>query len=771
MSQRRMSVVSLLSIAVLSFTTTLAAQTAAPAAPAPWSGPVRGSWVQAGPAAAGDVVLAGGGSGAEIVLSPDEPLNVRQAATFLAGDIEKISGWRPPIVAAPTAGRVAIRMATLGSVPLPRDVDVRGMAGQWEAYRIVTAPKTVWLVGSNPRGTAFAAYTLSERLGIDPLYLWTGYLPEHHDPLVLKAVRWMQGPPTFKYRGFFHDDEDILPRPFNAQGYPDQLGDVPLDWYKRFFETALRLRMNMVAPYTRVHRRYEVQELASDWGLYYTSHHYDILVSNPFGLTRFNLAAERGVRPEYDWFNNRDGMLAFWKGGVLENRHLDVIWPVGMRNTEDRGYVWPQGFTDEDRAKVFHEVITDQVNMVRELLPPGKTPLFHFTMYTEMLPAYQQHPETFDLPADVIIVWPDDNDGHMRGLPTSLGKWKHGIYYHLAYLGGNLSKQNVSTVSPATIGTEFQKVVQAGATEYMLVNMSEVREYVMGVRMIADITWNAAGAFGAPDPAGRYVSWFSHEYFGAGADAAAATYGRYFGLFDVPSRLWNAANAIQQLVGRLHDRVLGRPSPPDTGRRLGFFVQIPLDSALPMLRERVPRLDSALAQEARAEALMTPDQARYFHDNVALGLYLDADQTRAALKLADALAAPDTAQMWQLAWQAKAPLEQLEDQLLWAEYPPFSRWYHETWIRSEFSPNNPHRSYNQVRAFLTSHGREILTPPPFFFRPPAGMTGQPGVQTVPPAPPAGAQPAAPAPPRPPAQTTALPTEEAPATPRPARPPE
>jgi len=75
---------------------------------------------------------------------------------------------------------------------------------------------------------------------------------------------------------------------------------VPLAWYRRFFETALRLRMNMVAPYVRVHRRFEVQPLASEWGLYYTSHHYDILVSNPFGLVTFNLAAERGVRPDYD---------------------------------------------------------------------------------------------------------------------------------------------------------------------------------------------------------------------------------------------------------------------------------------------------------------------------------------------------------------------------------------------------------------------------------------------------------------------------------------
>ncbi len=723
MSRRHVSLAALLTLSSLAVFTNARAQDA------PWSGPLRGSWVQAGPAAAGDVTLASGKAGAEIVVGPSEPLNVRQAAIFLAGDIEKISGFRPAIVDTPSTGAVSIRLVTLGQGAIPREVDTRGMQGQWESYRVWTTPKTVWLVGSNPRGTAFAAYTLSERLGVDPLYLWTGYIPEHHDPLVLQATRFVQGPPTFKWRGFFHDDEDILPRPFNAQGYPDQLGDVPLVWYQRFFETALRLRMNMVAPYTRVHRRYEVQQLASDWGLAYTSHHYDILVSNPFGLTRFNLAAERGVRPEYDWFTNKEGMLTFWRGGVMENRHLDVIWPVGMRGTEDFPYRWPQGYTDADKAKVFHEVITDQVNMVKELLPPGKTPLFHFTMYTEMLPLYQENPAAFDLPSDVIIVWPDDNNGVMRGLPTSLGRWKHGVYYHLAYLGGNLSKQNVSTVAPSTIATEFQKIVNVGATEYMLVNMSETREYVMGARMIADICWNAPGAFAAPDAAGRYISWFSHEYFGAGADAAAATYGQYFSLLDRPDRLWTASNALQMLITRLHDRVLGRPTPPDTAQGpMRFFRGIPLDSAIPLLRSRLPQLQSALAQEAAAEGQMTPDQAQYFHENVALGLLIDARQTEATLKLADALAAPDTTQMWRLAWQAKAPLENLEDELLWAEHPPFDRWYHETWIRTTFSPNNPHRPYAELRAFLTSRGRQIMEMPPFFFRPPPGMTAQPGTQ-------------------------------------------
>jgi hypothetical protein len=31
---------------------------------------------------------------------------------------------------------------------------------------VVTDDRNVWLAGSNARGTAFAAYTLSERLGI-----------------------------------------------------------------------------------------------------------------------------------------------------------------------------------------------------------------------------------------------------------------------------------------------------------------------------------------------------------------------------------------------------------------------------------------------------------------------------------------------------------------------------------------------------------------------------------------------------------------------------
>ena len=683
----------------------------------PWAAPVRGSWVRTGPAAGGDVVLASRGSGAEIVVSAAENLNVRQAAAFLANDIETISGYRPPIVATPTAGRTSIRLATVGNGPFPAAIDAKTLLGQWESYRVVTAPRTVWLVGSNPRGTAFAAYTLSERLGVDPLYLWTGYVPEHRDPLVLKGTRFAQGPPAFRYRGFFHDDEDILPRPFDARGYPLQTGDVPLAWYRRFFETALRLRMNMVAPYVRVHRRFEVQQLASDWGLYYTSHHYDILVSNPFGLVTFNLAAERGVRPDYDWLTNRDGLLTFWRGGVTENHDLDVIWPVGLRNTSDRAYTWPEGTTDADKARVFREVIGLQTAMVRDALPPGRSPLFHFTMYSEMLELYRRDPAAFGLPDDVIIVWPDDNDGHMRGLPTDLGRWKHGVYYHLAYLGGNLSKQTTHTVAPATIAGEFQRIVQARATEYMLVNVSELRDYVTGARMIADITWNAPAVYGSADPAGRFAAWWTQEYFAPAAAPARVVYDRYHALLDTPDKLWYASEAVQNLIERLWSRVTGQPFTPFNAETLA------------VLQTRIARLDTALAIEGKAEAGMTSAEQRFLSVDVGLGLRIDERQTRAALKLVAALQAPESTAMWRLIREALPPLEQLEADFTRAEYPPFDRWYHETWIRAGLQRNNPHRAYVELRAFIATDGRSRLQAPPGFGQPPPAAGASAPVRT------------------------------------------
>lgn len=659
----------------------------------------RGSWIRKEAAEAGDIVLAAPGKACQIVMNDKEHSAVKQAASFLAKDIQKISGHTPALSTAAKTGITSMQVITLGNGDIPDNIHTDDIKGKWEAFKIITTGDSVWLIGADFRGTAFAVYTLCERLGIDPLYIWTGYQPEKAEKLVMKKTDYTASSPTIKYRGFFHDDEDILPRPFEWSGYPLRVGDVDILWYQRYFETALRLRMNMVAPYTRVHRRYEVQKCASDWGLIYTSHHYDVLLSNPFGIMRFNLAEKRGVSPEWNWFKNREGMVKFWRGGVWENKELNCIWPVGLRGTNDYGYPFPKDMSEEDQTKVFNTVIETQVKTVKDLLPCSEPPVYTFTLYTEMLNKYEAERDAFRLPEDVVIVWPDDNNGVMRGLPKHRGKWKHGVYYHLAYYGGDLHKQGTHIVSPYTITEQFKNIVSSGATEYMLVNVSELRDYIMEARLIAEICWDAPAVLEKNDPGNAYINWWNNEYFGPdNAPDKDKVYQQYYEILYEPKKLWFAADQVWALLDHLVKKFKGEAYKPLS------------DEDIALLKSREKKYQAVMDLITKCKRSMTADQQQYFFENTQLGLSFDWCPTQAALLLHQALKENDPQKAWNYIHQAIKPLEQLELEILRAERPPFDKWYRESWIRSKLSSLNVHRSYDLVRAFIASDGT-VAQPP------------------------------------------------------------
>ncbi len=654
------------------------------------SAKIRGSWIRNGKPLPGDVSLAN----CQIIVDQKEHSAVRQAATFLAEDLYKISGYKPEIAEVKKPGQVNIVLTTLGNTILPKEIKQDRLAGKKEAHQIYTKENTIWLVGADFRGTAFAVYTLSERLGVDPLYLWTGYMPLKNDRLTLMKTDHFADAPTVKYRGFFHDDEDVLPRPFDKYGFPLRIGDVPLEWYQRFFETALRLRMNMVAPYVRVHRRYEVQKCASDWGLFYTSHHYDILLSNPFGIERFYLADRRGVRTEWDWFKNKDNMIKYWRGGVEENKGINAVWPVGLRGTDDHAYEFPKDTPEKEQAKVFKAAIDEQVKAVKELTPANETPAFHFTLYTEMLEKYRKHPEDFNVPEEVILVWPDNNDGIMRDLPSGKDKWKHGVYYHLAYYGGPPTKQGTHVISPERIAEQFKRIIDAGATEFMLVNVSELREHVMEARMIADICWNAPAVLDQKNPATDYLDWWANEYFDqAGSSAAVITaYNDYYAVLDGPEKTYFGATQFEALLEALYNRFTKKA------------IQQPDQAKMAMLKNRNAQYELAFKNIDQLLPALGREQKQFFFEHVVFGLRVDQRPTQAALLLLKALEEPDDHKAWDWIAEAAIPLEKLEVEILRAERPPFDKWYIPTWIKTPAAPFNIHRSYTQLREFITFKG-------------------------------------------------------------------
>lgn len=657
----------------------------------------RGSWVRETKPEPGDVALVSLGEACQIVINQKEHSAVKQAVEFLASDIEKISGLKPAVQSNHLDHLSRIIVATVGETDIPSTIDVTGIKGKWEAFKIETAENSVWLIGSDFRGTAFAIYTLCERLGVDPLYIWSGFVPMKRKNLILKHTSYIADSPTFKYRGFFHDDEDVLPRPFDYNGYPLQTGDINMVWYRRFFETALRLKMNMVAPYTRVHRRYEVQKCASEWGLFFTSHHYDILLSNPYGLRVFDLAKKRDVKPHWNWNENREGMIKYWSTGVWENKDIDCIWPVGLRGTEDLPYSFPKGTTEREEARMFHDVIEAQVNAAKKIMRCDEPPVFTLTLYNEMLEKYENQKDIFDIPEDVIIIWPDDYLGAMRKLPKTLEKWKHGVYYHLAVAGFDLTMQSANMVPPRRITEEFQKIIDSGATEYLLVNVSQLREYTMGARLIADICFDAPSILEKKDPGGSYINWWCNEYFGTGENGVASQiYAHYYKLLYWPNRLWVGSDMVWKMLENLVKKVSGEP------------YELLDKEEIDLLENRQVEFETAMKIYSKAAASMDYLQHRYYFETTVMGLYFDWRPTQSAFLLLKALKEKNSQKMWNYILESIKPLEQLELEILRAERPPFEKWYRPTWLRPKLTGRDVHRSYEAVRTFISTRGRKYI---------------------------------------------------------------
>jgi len=309
-----------------------------------------------------------------------------------------------------------------------------------------------------------------------------------------------------------------------------------------------------------------------------------------------------------------------------------------------------------------------------------------------MLPQYLSG--KLEVPPEVTIVWTDDNDGHMRALPQARDQWKHGVYYHLAYFSTTtkLTKQISHLITPMRVEEEFRNIVKAGATEYLLVNVSELREYVMEARMLAEIAWDAKTAFSQTDAGDRYVRWWAREYFGANeAEAVAQAYRGYYQRLPSWDQIAVGADAVAAALSELDAR-FANTSPPSTA------------NILPLLGQRAQAYETLMRSIDAASARMSADRRQFFFEHVQFPLLVDWRQTTAAFKLWQAAAESDPAARRRLCLMAFEDLQKLEDEIRRAERPPFENWYRPTWIRNNDSPYNVHRSYQRTRPFLVAHG-------------------------------------------------------------------
>ena len=264
-------------------------------------------------------------AGTSVLIDAREPGPIQKAARDLASDMEAVFGKPVRLThdfsaASPTTICIAFSHNRPQSVARPTGwerLEMKSVSDPWPGSPVRHA---VILTGSDVRGAIYAIYEFSHRfLKVDPFYWWTDHRPARRERIVIPAgFHAREGSPTFRYRGWFMNDEDLMTawRP----GIQDKTG-ISLETWDRVFEALLRLKGNMIIPNTFVFP-YEPQvRAAADRGLVITQHHME-----PLGLN------------VYQWPENKpytlDLLTAAWKCAVAQ-------YPRDHRNRVDRGLARP----------------------------------------------------------------------------------------------------------------------------------------------------------------------------------------------------------------------------------------------------------------------------------------------------------------------------------------------------------------------------------------------------------------------------------------------
>ncbi len=505
-----------------------------------------GLWLQpsygtAEPAVAGLVI----NSGTPWVVAADQPEAVQRALKDVQRDWYKVFGRRPVIIReVPASWKGPV--VYLGLTASWREKLVKDKFAGAESFilrvqRDDAGRSVLVATGADMRGSIYAAYALSEEiLRVDPWYYWVDKEPAARSKIEIPAGFNRQfGSPTFKYRGWFINDEDLL------SGFaPDPLREnvFSLEMFDRIYETILRLRGNMVVPSTFPFPDERCQELAARRGLILNMHHILVL-----GLNTYRWPND----VPFSYSKHSEIMERYWQTCLNAYKDHEVVWTVGYRGKSDYPF-WVNEKdikTPEQRGDVITRAIAKQVEMVRKVHPDA--PIIA-NMWSEGAELY--HQGHIKLPAGVTLVWPDNGSGIIRD--NGQVKAGQGIYYHTAMLNAACN-QLTEMVNPGRIYNQVGRFVRAGATAFFLVNVSDIRPVPLSTDCAMKMAWDAKPYLDKSDEQNMtaFLNDWSRRQFGADAGSRISEiYREYFATSYMDDTGLKGENWVQRRLRQLHDK-------------------------------------------------------------------------------------------------------------------------------------------------------------------------------------------------------------------------
>lgn len=476
----------------------------------------------------GDFKLAQGTQLADVYYAPEDAKAVQIAANLFAEDVERVTGHKPLVKTDATklTGQAVIagtfgKSSLIDKLVADGKLDAKPITGQWESFIITTVANplpgvssALVIVGSDRRGTAYGVFEVSKGIGVSPWYWWADVTPEHHDDLFVAAGLKKFGPPSVKFRGIFINDEDWGLNPWASKTFePDASGSAPKfaplvhppasaaeaaaeakiasigpKTYAKVFELLLRLKANTLWP--------AMHEVSTPFNLVpgnaQTADDYGIVMgaSHAEPMLRDNVNEwPHDDQPAYNFVSNPEGVTKYWEERLQTNGKFESIYTIGMRGIHDSAIQLPRG---ADPVAALESIFSVQRGLLAKYVnpDPAQVPQI-FCPYKEVLAQFLGN---LHVPPDVTVVFPDDNFGYLRYLPTpeqvAARPGGFGIYYHISYLGSPYSYVWLNTTPPALIWEEMSKAYDHGIRNLWILNVGDIKPGEIGMDFFMQMAWD-----------------------------------------------------------------------------------------------------------------------------------------------------------------------------------------------------------------------------------------------------------------------------------------
>jgi hypothetical protein len=600
------------------------------------------------------------------IVAANQPEPIQRALQDVERDWYKVFGRRPMVLRQrPESSSGPVLLLGQGASwrrQTDQDVPVGAESFLVATRQDASGQPVLVASGNDIRGCIYAAYAFSEEvLGVDPWYYWVDKEPMARERVDIPAgFEHRDGSPTFRYRGWFINDEDLLsgfsPDPLRENAFSLEMSD-------RIYETLLRLRGNMVAPATFPFADERCQELASRRGLILNMHHCLVL-----GLNMYRWPAD----VPFSYNRHPEILERFWQASIDAYKDREVVWSVAYRGKSDHPF-WvddPELETHAARGQLITKAIAKQVELVRKLDPDA--PIIA-NMWSEGADLF--HQGLIQLPDGVTLVWPDAGNGIIRD--QGRVQAGQGIYYHTAMMSG-AHNQLTEMVNPGRISEQIGRFVRAGATDFLLVNVSDVRPVPLSTDCVMRWGWNADPYLGQTDEVNmdRMLVEWSRRQFGDGiGPEVAGIYRDYFTMpyMDGSSRKgehW-IHRCLRRLVTKVHPLIsAGKPLDPEV---LGMAAEW-----LPFSSENRKAVQLLWGKAEALTSRIPADRRDFYQSHVLVQIQIHLQSLaslQAACKAALAYQEEERPVAIEHASEALAACDRLQTAMRKAEYGKWAAWY------------------------------------------------------------------------------------------------